>query len=58
MRYLYKNIYCFCTWGRWYADYIDIPNNKRFALHGASTRTKAQALILAKHEVDYLNERS
>lgn len=57
MRYLYKNIYCFCTWGRWYADYVD-DNGKRFALHRASTRTKAQALILAKHEVDYLNERS
>lgn len=54
-KYKYKNIVCYCTQCRWYADYVD-DNGKRFALHRASTRTKEQAMALAKHEVDYLNE--
>ena len=55
MKYLYKNIECFESYGRWYADYVDIANNKKFALHRASTATKALAKALAKIEVDYLN---
>lgn len=57
MKYLYKNIECFESYGRWYADYVDIANNKKFALHRASTRTKAQAMVLAKYEVDALNRK-
>jgi hypothetical protein len=53
--YEYKNIVCFTTCGRWQADYMS--DGKRFALHRCCTRTKAAALAIAKHEVDYLNRK-
>ena len=55
--YKYKNIICFQTCGRWYADYKP-ENGARFGLHGASCRTRKEAYIIAKEEVDFLNERS
>jgi len=50
----YKNIVCFMSYGRWYADYVD-ESGKRFALHRCSCKTKDQSVLLAKCQVDYLN---
>ena len=52
--YKYKNIICFESFGRWYADY---RGERRFALHRASLGTKADCYALAKECVDYLNYR-
>lgn len=55
-KYTYKNIKCYQTYGRWQADYIR-EDGSRFALHRCCTRTKADAYIIAKREVDYMNNK-
>lgn len=55
-RYKYKNIVAWKTWDRWHADYVT-EQGKRFALHCCACRTKADAMQIAKEQVDYLNEK-
>lgn len=54
-RYKYKHIDLYNTYGRWHADYA--AEGKRFALHVCGCRTKADALALAKEQVDFLNKK-
>ena len=55
-KYLYKNIVCFQSYGRWHADYND--DGAQFALHRCALRTKAAAYEEAKAEVDYMNRKA
>ena len=53
-KYNYKGIRTYEMMGRWSADYVT-EDGKRFGLHVACTKTKAEAYTIAKAEVDYLN---
>ena len=55
MKYLKKYIFCFVNGGRWQADYAE--NGKRFALHRACTKTKAEAYKIASEQIDYMNRK-
>lgn len=52
-KYLYKNIHLFWNNG-WHADYV--TNKIRIALHRCCSRTKKIAYIIAKEQVDFLND--
>lgn len=54
-KFLYNKIICFWNHG-WQADYKDIYSGP-FALHRASTKTKAECMRIAKAEIDNLNNR-
>lgn len=53
-KYLYKNIVVFGYYGAYYADYNGVYG--RFALHRIPCRNKKQAYIIARFNVDFLNE--